>query len=114
MRSTFLLPRLQQGYNNERYNICTCGADEKAIIWKPTTVNDDSSSDISSSSCGKLYVLDHGHEQIYACESIDDDTLITAAGDRLNVWDVIEMSTREKCSGPLNINMPQDHWVFHH
>lgn len=67
------------------YDICTCGADGNAIIWR-----------YSGTSYEKLTNLPHGDSQIYACEVIQSSNnpndsptnLITAADNEVILWNL--------------------------
>lgn len=65
--------------------ICTCGADGIATIWKQQVV---SQPHLQSSPLRFINIFQfiHSGDQIYACESIDTNTLLAAAGDALYVW----------------------------
>ena len=66
--------------------ICTCGADGIAAIWKQQVVSLQPHMQSSPFLFTKTYQFIHSGDQIYACESIDNITLLTAAGDSLYVW----------------------------
>jgi len=68
--------------------VCTCGADGVAILWSKK--EGASSSSWSFEQCGSM---SHSEEQIYVSESVYNSStgnveLLTAADDRLYLWDL--------------------------
>lgn len=99
LRSVFMSSNVKSegiDVNNVQLAICTCGADGIAAIWKQNVIPLQSCQQSSPLVFNKLYQLTHSGDQIYACESIDSNTLLTAAGDKLYVWIVNNGNEGEK------------------
>jgi WD40 repeat protein len=94
-------------YNDLDNNICTCGSDGKAIIWKKINNNDESlqndkgeiiygkniqdrKKNNNALKYEKSITFDHGDTQIYGCEVFNSEGnhLITAAENELFLWDI--------------------------
>lgn len=95
-------------FNDLESNICTCGSDGRAIIWKKINNNDEKlqndkgeiiygkniqdrkKNDNNALKYEKSITFDHGDTQIYGCEVFKGEGkyLITAAENELFLWDI--------------------------
>ena len=81
LRSVFIKDK------NTFLTICTCGADGLASIWtQDITLEHSTRPPLSNMTFTKIKDLKHHDDQIYACESLGTGELITAAGDKINIW----------------------------
>jgi len=77
LRATFI--------DKENKLVCTCGSDGNAKLWQ----KQENSSNSNSLLYRVTYTIPHGDTQIYACESVNNNSvIITGAENSLFFWDV--------------------------